>query len=287
MSSGDANGPTFVPTAEDYRATVERIRLRRRGKARTAGVAVAGGVLAAVMVVVIGAGGGGTASVLRQEQPGAAGTGVSAAPQDVTAPDVASSPGPPVAVIPSHSSPTTAPTALPPPVGSPAARPTPRPAEPGITRSYDGSAGVTVGGSLCNGQVGGSQTHTEDSFCASTSASEADADSRRRVPIQSSVCENKAELNSTVLSFNTSREVDYAIYQGSRLVWRWSAGRPAATAPGHTLAIDPGQCWTWQTTWRAVDARGVALHGDFVLKATSSAKELKAVYNPSSYSFTL
>ncbi len=289
-SNDDRSGPTFAPTAQDYRETLERIGRRRKGKAKTVGMA-AGGVTFAGLIVAVLTMGGGTADLLQQEQPAGGGiVQLSASPRATASPGAStSSSGAGNGGAATQTSPTPGLTArpnLPPPVGSATSRPTPQPAEAGITRTYsrdDQGAGIT----FCNGQVGGSQTHTQDTFCGDGTVSEKAIDAQRRVPIQSNVCENGAELGSKNLSFDTDREVDYAIYQGSTLIWRWSAGRPPGTTPGHSLATDPGECWYWSTSWRAVDRQGKALHGNFVLKTTSYAKELKSFYNPSSDSFTL
>jgi hypothetical protein len=247
--------------------------------------------------VLLAAGGGSTAEVLRQNQPAGGGS----APPDATAPAAPTSLRSAASTDANGSNTVTQPGAgsrtqavpaptpdLPPVHQSPTGRatPTPRASKGDITRSYSKN-NQGAGKTFCSGQVGGSQTHAQDTFCGDGYASETAIDAEHRVPLQSYVCESAGEIGSKSLTFDTSREVDYAIYQGSTLIWRWSSGKPAATRPGHSLAIDPGECWFWKTTWRAVDSHGRARHGSFVLRTTSYAKELTSVYNPSSYSFTL
>jgi hypothetical protein len=290
--SGRDDEPVFAPTHRDYDRTRQRIQQRRKSKTRVVALAASGAAVAGIAAVGVSLSGGSTL-VLEQNQPARGATASSPAViAAASTPAAANSGGPALSrgnASTAHAAHSVPGPTLPPQAGSPQPRSTPRPAEAGVTRSYSGdsSGGVHVGGTTCNGQVGGSQTHTQDTFCADGYASETKVDAQRRVPIRSSVCENKAELSSASLSFNTEREVDYAVYRGSTLIWRWSAGRPAARSVRHSLAIDPGECWSWQTSWRAVDADGRSLHGDFVLETTSYAKELKPFYNPVRYRFSL
>ena len=291
----DREGPMFVPTDADYRITLERIRQRRRTKVKAAVLAAGGATVAGLVAAILSLGGGGTSAVLQQEQPASGGSSRPSSSPPGTAPTPGASPGPQAGnataagaatrLTPAPS--TTGLPNVPPPVGRATPTAKPQPTQAGVTRSYTGTsngAAVTV----CNGPDSGrTQAPNRDTFCAGGYASPTAVDRQRRVPIQSSVCENRSEINSKKLTFETDRVVDYPIYQGSSLIWRWSAGGPAAKRPGHSLAIDPGQCWEWLTTWRAVDDHGEALHGKFVLKSTSFAKEVTSAYNPITYNFTL
>jgi hypothetical protein len=291
--NGRDDEPVFAPTPQDYDMTRQRIRQRRKSKGRAVAIAAGGAAVAGIAALAVSLGGGSTL-VLEQNQP--AGGGTTAPTVAAPAPPVVTASRGPAASVGVAGGRSATPVAsaspgstLPPPVGSPQPQATTRPAEAGVTRSYSGDSngGVHVGGTTCNDQVGDSGTHTQDTFCADGFASETRVDAQRRVPITSSVCENKGELSSRSLSFDTEREVDYAVYSGSTLVWRWSAGRPEPSSGRHDLAVDPGECWTWRTSWRAVDAQGRALHGDFILKTTSYAKELDPHYNPITYRFSL
>ncbi|MDX6226054.1 MAG: hypothetical protein QOE64_2430, partial [Frankiales bacterium] len=140
-------------------------------------------------------------------------------------------------------------------------------------------------GQMCGTQVG--TATSEDRYCATPVADTGAIDAQGRLPVRVRVCEDKSYVQPGTLSFGSTREADFAVYQGSRLVWRWSAGRPPSTSQPHGYAVDSGECWTWWTTWRAVDSQGRRLHGDFVLRAFAYPRELAGKYRTTQVGFTI
>lgn len=173
-----------------------------------------------------------------------------------------------------------------PPVGpaSPTPRATPRPAEQGVTRTYDGGATVQVGGRMCTTRVGVGGPSGQTQWCGWVSVGERDG--RNRVPVQVRACLDQTYAVSYPLTFARDREADFAVVrEGGAQLWRWSSGRAAPRSAPHQLTTDPGRCWTWATTWRAVDAKGRALSGTFVLRGWVYASEVER-YLPFEQRFT-
>jgi hypothetical protein len=86
------------------------------------------------------------------------------------------------------------------------------------------------------------------------------------------VCSAKAEL--ATLHFANRNEVDFAVYQGTRLLWRWSQWHPQSAGP-HAITVAPATCSQWTFDWPAVDSRGIPLtKGSYTLRTTFFADEL-------------
>ena len=67
----------------------------------------------------------------------------------------------------------------------------------------------------------------------------------------------------------------FGLPRGTKCVWACSSGRAGALRTPHTLGIDPGRCWTWASTGRAVVSHGHPLTGDFRVEASWYAEEFK------------
>ena len=88
----------------------------------------------------------------------------------------------------------------------------------------------------------------------------------------SDICSAKA--STTVLHYASSNEVDYAVYRGTKQVWRWSSWHTATQTP-HPLALQTGSCSTWTFNWTGVDAFGNKVaKGDYTLETTFLPAEL-------------
>jgi hypothetical protein len=86
------------------------------------------------------------------------------------------------------------------------------------------------------------------------------------------------------LSFGRRLEVDLVVLDGTKPVWRWSAGQPDATAP-HGLDVGTDGCWSWTAAWTDVDAAGRPLDpGGYTLSVASTARELDG-YPPQDVTF--
>lgn len=201
--------------------------------------------------------------------------------------DRAAAPGTGSAPAQADPSPTGVPP-LPPPVGpSPTPRPSPKPGEAGMTRTYSGDNPPTVQvgtANLCTTRLGPSAAGS-DPYCAEGATDAPDV--HGRVPIYGNTCRSGDQVSDGQLSFPTTREMDFAVFQNGKLIWRWSAGRPAAKKQPHTLAVERGRCWVWETQWRAVDSKGKPRRGDFVLRTYAYATELMDSYRETDYQFTL
>lgn len=176
---------------------------------------------------------------------------------------------------------------LPPPVGpSPKPSPSPKPGEAGMTRTYSGDTPPTVQigtANMCATRIG--TPSGSDAYCAAGATQSADA--QGRVPIYGNTCRSGDQVTDGQLSFGTTREMDFAVFQKGKLVWRWSTGRATPTKYAHSLAVERGQCWVWETQWRAVDGAGKPRRGDFVLRTYAYANELMDTYRQTDHQFTL
>jgi hypothetical protein len=90
--------------------------------------------------------------------------------------------------------------------------------------------------------------------------------------LQARICTTNA--TSTALHYPSARELDLAVVQDGRTLWRWSRTHPDR-AGAHTSRLPAGRCTYWSTAWRGVDDAGHLLApGDYTLVATFSADEL-------------
>lgn len=87
-----------------------------------------------------------------------------------------------------------------------------------------------------------------------------------------------AAATPVTLEFATAQRYDFAVLDGAREVWRWSAERGFAQALGsETLA--PGQTRSWSEGWRpAASLRGRELTAVGILASTSHRAERRSAF---------
>ncbi|MCU1589232.1 MAG: hypothetical protein JWP11_488, partial [Frankiales bacterium] len=111
------------------------------------------------------------------------------------------------------------------------------------------------------------------------------SDGNGTTTITADIC-NVGTATETV-SYATARELDVAVRQGNREVWRWSTGRRFGATP-HEASVPIGECLTWTTSWSQVDVHGVPVaKGTYDVTADFDAEQLPAPDRHSSYSMTL
>ena len=78
------------------------------------------------------------------------------------------------------------------------------------------------------------------------------------------------------LRFNTAQRYDFAVLDGTREVWRWSADRGFGQALG-TEVLAPGETRTWSEAWRPAAAlRGRELTAVGTLASSSHPVERRS-----------
>ncbi len=83
-----------------------------------------------------------------------------------------------------------------------------------------------------------------------------------------------ATSRASQFSFDTTQEIDIAVYRQGKLIWRWSSGQTFRHDP-HSLPLQPGTSYDWTTTWHAVGPDGHPLPaGDYDVVGTVLATEL-------------
>lgn len=89
-------------------------------------------------------------------------------------------------------------------------------------------------------------------------------------------CRNETGSQDS-LNFATSQEVDIEILTTSgKRIWRWSDGVRFTKQP-HSLAVQPGGCYTWTTTWTPRLPSGDPLpHGDYTIRTHVTATDAAA-----------
>ena len=250
------------------------VRARREGgrrRVRRAIAAFTGGVTAVALVVVavVLIGGGGGLAVLRPAPP-------AMQPPSLRATEA------PSAVVPAHAGgygitgttgrtgdgrPLTA-TSTAPSRTSAAPHSSPRNNPIVLTRSqsrYTGYPRVCrTGGSADNQSVQPGAEWCRDAGVVATSGG-------RRLSL--TLCRDSS--TGGTLTFNTTREVDFAVTRGGKTIWSWSHDH-SGTASQHTLSAAEDGCWVWSLVWPGVTQAGDAAgHGAFTLVATTTAQELQ------------
>jgi hypothetical protein len=79
------------------------------------------------------------------------------------------------------------------------------------------------------------------------------------------------------LTFDSTREVDLTVKQGSTTIWDWARAHPGSP-DNHQLSAPANGCWDWSLVWPGVTQSGRAAgHGSFTLVARSTAQELSGM----------
>jgi predicted lipoprotein with Yx(FWY)xxD motif len=77
------------------------------------------------------------------------------------------------------------------------------------------------------------------------------------------------------LTFDSTREVDFAVTRGGKTIWTWSHDHPGS-ASQHTLSAAADGCWVWSLVWPGVTQAGRSVgEGAYTLVATTTAQELQ------------
>ena len=151
-------------------------------------------------------------------------------------------------------------------------------------RAYDPDHATVelTSGQLCTTHTGASTGN--DPYCAIAGAT-----TRKPGVVEVSVlmCRDGSQVGDGTLTFDSDREVDFAVYRGSALLWRWSDSQDPASASHHVRAVARGKCWVWWTQWAAVDDKGHPLTGTVTVRATSNASEVAPTYRTTDYEYTL
>ena len=85
-----------------------------------------------------------------------------------------------------------------------------------------------------------------------------------------------AQTDTTSLHYPSSNEVDFAVYNGDKEIWRWSSWHPATDRP-HQITLQTGTCSSWTFNWTSVDGLGNKVpRGAYKLKTTFLAAELSS-----------
>lgn len=239
-------------------------RRQRRAAVLTSGV-VAASVTAALFVV----GGSASPDSLRTTTPAQPGGNQSS---PVTAPGSGATttrPGAaPAASRPATSTATNGTGSAPGPNPSASATPAPprpHPPAPAVQRTYSGPGSQTV----CGGIVDGTEHPDSTRYCGAMSATPDGHDID--FDIEATL---DATSRASQFSFDTTQEIDIAVYRQGKLIWRWSSGQTFRHDP-HSLPLQPGTSYDWTTTWHAVGPDGHPLPaGDYDVVGTVLATEL-------------
>jgi hypothetical protein len=176
----------------------------------------------------------------------------------------------------SYGAPTPRPLNSPPESAGPTASPASKaPVHGPVTRRES-----ELGDKVCSGNgvsVGTDGVGTGNDWCLEV----AGPDYRNTTPyapatLTFTVCRSMAK-NAAPLTFATAQEVDFQIAtaKGSKKLWTWSTGHRFRSSK-HTLQVDTGRCFDWQTTWTWTDDRGKPVPPGQTLRLTawSTSREL-------------
>lgn len=119
-------------------------------------------------------------------------------------------------------------------------------------------------GDLTNTNCGFNPIPATASLCLSSRASQQKNGS---VVLTYTACQRQPSLADAVLTFETGKEVDFAIKKNGRVVWQWSTGQ--RFAPGvRKVVIDRTACAQWRTRWTGVLDDGTRVPpGEYELRA--------------------
>ena len=280
--------------APELAAIVERGRRRRQTRVLGAGVATAALGTAIALAISSSVGATSSSSDRLLTHPGPQGTAATQPTPGTSAPGAApvgqqpgsTSQSAPPAVAPSGDTGSGAGSAgAPQDLSSEAPAPAAAPAvDSRMHRDYDPNHATVelTSGQLCTTHAG--TTTGDDPYCAIPGAT-----TRKPGVVEVSVlmCRDGSQVSDGTLTFDSDREVDFAVYRGSALLWRWSDDQPAAASNHHVRAVARGKCWVWWTQWAAVDDQGRPLTGTVTVRATSNAAELAPDYRTTDYEYTL
>ncbi|HET6818351.1 MAG TPA: hypothetical protein VFH66_14080 [Mycobacteriales bacterium] len=130
----------------------------------------------------------------------------------------------------------------------------------------------TGGPRECTGSTYGDSGGTLQSavgWCAAVTATPLS----RGVRLQFQLCRDSTGRGT--LTFPGTREVDFAVDQGSRTIWDWAKLHPGG-AGTHQLSANANGCWNWSLLWPDVTQTGASAgHGTFTFVGTSTANEMK------------
>lgn len=93
------------------------------------------------------------------------------------------------------------------------------------------------------------------------------------------------DTSGGTLTYQSAREVDFAVKQGGSTLWDW--GRAHPDSPGaHQLIASADGCWNWAVDWPATTQNGKSAgHGTFTFVGTTAAGELSG-FPPQSVTFS-
>ncbi|MBK5307172.1 MAG: hypothetical protein JJD92_10835 [Frankiaceae bacterium] len=276
-----------APSADGLRLAFVAARRRRNTKAGASGAA---GLLA-LMLVLASTGGGGDRTLLQEPLPPATTSGGSLGIVGGTEPSTAASPPPAAAA---NAAPVTGQRSLAAGGLTPATGPV-APSDPSaggsssgrvqaestgpitspMTRNY--SWGYTNGDLVCPAR----KQQEGARFCVAVQA----FSSGGTTTLSADIC--NVSTTAEVLSYETAREIDISLRQAGEDVWRWSAGRHFADT-AHSVALPVGECLTWSTPWREVDAKGAPVPaGNYSVVAEFDAQQLPTADRRATYALTV
>ena len=124
----------------------------------------------------------------------------------------------------------------------------------------------------CTGSTYGGSDGTLESavgWCAAVSTSSV----THGVRLHFQLCRDATGAGT--LTFAGTREVDFAVRQGSHTVWDWAKLHPGSAGTQQLSATANG-CWNWSLVWPDQTQSGASAgHGTFTFIGTSTANEMK------------
>lgn len=289
MTDTGARGPDVpVPMpADGFRRAFAQGRERRRRRIAL-GSSAGALTLSAVLLGLTTISSGGPSVLMQADQPTAAPTATSTA-TPTSAPSA--EPGPtasaePAAGATESPAPTSAATSQPNPEGAPVPGDPEtsgpetgpelrRPASEPVRRDYDSpvprsdaNGAEGPGYTMCSLDSSERPSNSQARWCGSAEVLTSNSPSGPAVDLKHRIC-RASDGDQPVLHFGSSQEVEYEVWRGGALLWRWSDG--AAVSPeAHELPAEPGACYDWRTRF----ATGDLATGEYLLRTWVTAAEL-------------
>jgi Intracellular proteinase inhibitor len=287
MTDAGARGPDVpVPMpADGFRRAFAQGRERRRRRIALGGSAGALS-LSAVVLGLTTITSSGPSLLMQAEQP-------TATPTTTTTPTSAPStePGPSASAEPGAGgsespAPTSAATSQPDPAGTPMpgdpetstpeSVPAPtRPSSQPVRRDYDSpvprsnvNGAEGPGYTMCGLDSAERPSNSQARWCGSAEVLATGGGSGSAVDLKHRIC-RASDGDQPALHFESSQEVEYEVWRGGALLWRWSDGA-AVTPDAHELPAEPGACYDWRTRF----ATGDLAAGEYLLRTWVTAAEL-------------